>query len=306
MPERDLALSAADLRHQSVGLAGIEMVEVAGTKNRNALGVVFWVSFGWVVLVVALAALASVLPFKNPNFQDYSALNVGPTVHNLLGTDDLGRDMLSRIIFGSRVSLVIGFVSVGIALIVGGGLGLLAGFRGGAVDTAINAGSFVVLAFPPLLAIMVVEAFWGQTLWKLTAMFAVAGTPQLFRVVRATTLSFANREFVTSAKAMGASTRRILWRELLPNVLPVAISFALVGVAIAVVLEGSLAFLGLSVTLPTASLGNIINEATSQNNLEVNIFPVLFPSAYIFLLIIAVNLMADRLRARFDVREANL
>ena len=272
--------------------------------RTRSLGVVFWVSFGWVALMIALAALASVLPLKGPNIQNYGALNVGPTFHNLLGTDDLGRDMLSRIIFGSRVSLVIGFVSVALGMLVGGATGLLAGYRGGPVDTALNGGSFVVLAFPPLLAIMVVEAFWGRSLWKLTLMFAVAAAPQLFRVIRATTLSFSNREFIVSAKAMGASTRRILWRELLPNVMPAAMSFALIGVALAIVLEGSLAFLGLSISLPTPSLGNIINEAVTQGNLQINIFPALFPSLYIFLLIVALNLMADRLRSRFDVREA--
>ncbi len=275
-------------------------------SGRRGLGVVFWISLGWIVLVVALAALASVLPLKNPDYQNYSALNVGPTLHNWLGTDDLGRDMLSRIIFGSRVSLVIGFVSIALGMATGGFFGLLAGYRGGATDTVLNGGSFVVLAFPPLLAIMVVEAFWGQTLLKLTIIFSVAAAPQLFRVIRATTMSFANREFVTSARAMGASTPRILLRELLPNVLPAAISFALIGVAIAIVLEGSLAFLGLSVSLPTASLGNVINEGVAQGNLQANVFPVLFPSAYIFLIITALNLMADRLRARFDVREVSV
>jgi peptide/nickel transport system permease protein len=288
-------------------LRGVNDPAIEADAPRARLGPVFWISFGWVALMVLLAILASVLPLKNPNFQNYSAVNVGPTIHNLLGTDDLGRDLLSRIIFGSRVSFVIGFASVGIALVIGGGLGLLAGYTGGLTDTVLNAGSLVILAFPALLAILVIEAFWKPTtLLKLTIMFAVVGIPSLFRVIRATTLSFASREFVVAARTMGATTRRILFRELLPNVVPAAVSFALLGVAIAIILEGSLAFLGLSINLPTASLGNIINEGVQNNNLSLNPYIALWPSIYIFLLLVALNLMADRLRARFDVRAGNL
>jgi peptide/nickel transport system permease protein len=288
-------------------LRGVNDPAIAADAPRSSLGWVFWISFGWVALMILLALLASILPLKNPNFQNYSAVNVGPSIHNLLGTDDLGRDLLARIIFGSRVSFVIGFASVGIALVIGGGLGLLAGYKGGITDTVLNAGSLVILAFPALLAILVIEAFWTPTtLLKLTIMFAVVGIPSLFRVIRATTLSFASREFVVAARTMGATTRRIIFRELLPNVVPAAVSFALLGVAIAIILEGSLAFLGLSIGLPTASLGNIINEGVQGGNLSANPFIALWPSIYIFLLLAALNLMADRLRARFDVRAGNL
>lgn len=280
--------------------------EVDAPSPRSRLGAVFWICAGWVALMILLAVFAPLLPLKNPNLQDYTAVNVGPSLHHLLGTDDLGRDLLSRIVFGSRVSLVIGFASVGLALVTGGTLGLLAGYTRGPADTVLNAGSFVVLAFPPLLAILVVEAFWGIDLWKLTVIFAVAGAPQLFRVVRATTLSFAHRDFVAAARAMGATTRRVVLHELLPNVMPAAISYALIGVAVAIVLEGSLAFLGLSISLPTASLGNIIDNGTQNNNLTLNPYIALWPSLYIFLLLVALNLMSDRLRSRFDVRQGNL
>ena len=275
--------------------------------GRRGMGVTFWIMAGWVVLMILLAVLASVLPLKNPNFQDYSAVNQGPSIHHLLGTDDLGRDLLSRVIYGSRVSLVIGFAPILIGLVVGGALGLLAGYRGGVADSALNAFAFVILAFPALLAIMVVELFWKPTtVLKLVVMFAVVAIPLLFRVIRATTLSFGSREFVVAARGMGASTPRILRRELLPNQLPAAASFALIGVATAIILEGSLAFLGLSVSLPTASLGNIINAGVNNNNLQLNPYQALWPALYIFLLLTALNLMADRLRSRFDVREAKL
>jgi len=131
--------------------------------------------------------------------------------------------------------------------------------------------------------------------------------PQLFRVMRATTLATANREYVVAARAFGAKTRRIILRDILPNVLPAAISFALIGVALAIIVEGSLAFLGLSISLPTASLGNIINEGVSQpNGLQANPWISIWPCLYIFLILSALNLMADRLRSRFEVREGRL
>ena len=299
---------AADAGTESVlAIEAIPGATGAAPSRRKGLGALFWVCAGWVALMALLAILAGVLPLKAPNFQDYSAVNVGPSVHHLLGTDDLGRDLLARIIYGSRVSLVIGFAPVAIGLAVGGSLGLLAGYRGGVADSLLNALSFVILAFPALLAIMVIERFWQPiSLLKLIVLFAIVAAPQLFRVMRATTLSYAGREFVVAARATGATTRRILLRELLPNTLPAAASFALIGVAIAIVLEGALAFLGLSVSLPTSSLGNIINAGVNNDNLTLNPYIALWPSLYIFLLLTALNLMADRLRSYFDIREVKL
>ncbi|MHB8681925.1 MAG: ABC transporter permease [Acidimicrobiales bacterium] len=306
MPDGTPLPMTAELATADAGTGAVLAAPTPEAMARRTLGVVFWISFGWVAAMALLAVLASLLPLKNPNFQDYSAVNIGPSLHHLLGTDDLGRDLLSRIVFGSRVSLVIGFASIGLGLAIGGTLGLLAGYRGGAVDALVNAGSFVVLAFPPLLAIMVIEAFWGRSLWKLTLIFAVVAAPQLFRVIRASTLAVANREFVVAARALGATGRRVIVRELLPNVVPAALSFALIGVAVAIVIEGSLAFLGLSISLPTASLGNIINSGVQNNNLQSNPFIALWPSIYIFLMLTALNLMGDRLRSRYDVREVSL
>ena len=307
MADVTIAADAVERIREYEELKGVSDPAIVSNAPRARLGPVFWVCAAWVGLMALLAIFASVLPLTNPDFQNYSFVNAGPSIHHLLGTDDLGRDLLSRVIYGSRVSFVIGFASVGLALLVGGALGMLAGYRGGVVDTALNASSLVILAFPPLLAILVIEAFWKPTtLFKLTVIFAVAGIPSLFRVIRATTLSFASREFVVASRTMGAKTSRILVRELLPNVLPTAVSFALIGVTVAIVLEGSLAFLGLSIQLPTASIGNIINEGVQNNLLQLNPFVALWPSIYIFLLLVALNLMADRLRSRYDVRAGNL
>jgi peptide/nickel transport system permease protein len=273
---------------------------------RKPLGLLFWLACGWVGLVVILAILANVLPLPNPNFQNYNALNAAPSFHHLLGTDDLGRDLLSRLIFGSRVSLVVGFVSVAIGMLVGGTLGLISGYKGGRLDVALNAGSFVLLAFPAIVAVIAIVAFWGQTLFKITVILGVATIPLLYRVVRASSLSFANRDFVIAARTLGASSTRIVFREILPNVVPVAVTFGLITVAGVIVIEGSLAFLGLSVALPTPSWGNLIAEGTSNGNLSTNVYIMLWPVLAMFLLLLSINLIGDRLRQRFDIREGLL
>jgi peptide/nickel transport system permease protein len=273
---------------------------------QKPLGVLFWISLGFVGLVVLSAVFANLLPLPNQNFQNYSAINAPPGIHHLLGTDDLGRDLLSRLIFGARVSLVVGFVSVIIGMAIGGSLGLISAFLGGKTDIALNAGSFVLLAFPAIVAVIAVVAFWGQTLSKITIIIGVAVIPILYRVVRASALAFVNRDFVTAARTLGASRRRIIFREILPNVVPAAVSFGLITVAGVIVLEGSLAFLGLSVPLPTPSWGNMIAQGTSNGNLSANPYILLWPSLAMFLLLLSINLIGDRMRQRFDIREGLL
>ncbi len=273
---------------------------------RKPLGLLFWLAMGWVSLVVILAVFANLLPLPNPNFQNYAAINASPSIHHLLGTDDLGRDLLSRLIFGARVSLVVGFGAVAIGMLVGGTLGLVSGYKGGRLDIGLNAGAFVLLAFPAIVAVIGIVAFWGSSLWKITIIIGVATIPLLYRVVRASSLSFANRDFVVAARTLGATSSRIVFREILPNVIPVAITFGLITVAGVIVIEGSLAFLGLSVPLPTASWGNMISEGATNNNLSINPYIMLWPVLAMFLMLLSINLIGDRLRQRFDIREGLL
>jgi len=270
------------------------------------LGFLFWFAIGFVALIFVLAIIANLLPLPNPNFQNYNAINASPSAQHLLGTDDLGRDLLSRIIFGARVSLVVGFGAVLIGMLVGGTLGLISGFRGGRLDIALNATAFVILAFPAIVAAIAIVSFWGQSLFKITIIIGVGTIPILFRVVRASSLSFANRDFVVAAKTLGATNSRIIFREILPNVVPAAVSFGLITVAGVIVLEGTLAFLGLSVALPTPSWGNLISEGTANGNLSANPYILLWPSLAMFLLLLSINLIGDRLRQRFDIREGLL
>ncbi len=303
------------LSDQVPGLAAIDELVVSRQSEtlesedillRKPLGFLFWFACGWVALVVLLAVFASLLPLPNPDYQNYAALNAPPSIHHLLGTDDLGRDLLSRVIYGARVSLVVGFCSVLIGMLVGGTLGLISGYRGGRIDAVLNAGSFVLLAFPAIVAVIAIVAFWGQSLLKITVILGVAVIPLLYRVVRASSLSYANRDFVVAARTMGATNTRIVFREILPNVVPVAVTFGLITVAGVIVIEGSLAFLGLSVALPTPSWGNLIAEGTSNGNLSTNPYIMLWPVLAMFLLLLSINIIGDRLRQRFDIREGLL
>jgi peptide/nickel transport system permease protein len=274
-----------------------------GAAPPKKMGVLFWICLGWLVLNVFLAVFANLLPFPNPNYQTV-ATNAGPGWGHLLGTDDLGRDILSRLIYGARVSLVIGFVSVVIGLVLGGVTGLWAGFRRGAGDTILNGLSLVLLAFPPLVAIIAIVAFWGQTEWKIILIIGIVSSPFFFRVVRASTLTYSTREFVTASRTLGATNGRILVREILPNVMPAIVSYGLIGVATVIILEGALAFLGLSVQNPTASWGNMLNEG--QGILGENLWLILFPALALVTFLISLNLVADKLRQRFDVGEGML
>jgi peptide/nickel transport system permease protein len=311
----DTRTSGRLLSDQVPGLAAVDELVVSRQSESldsedilvsKSMGILFWLAVGWVSLVVLMAILANVLPLPNPNFQNYSAINASPSVHHLLGTDDLGRDLFSRLVFGARVSLIVGFVSVAVGMVVGGGLGLISGYKGGRIDAALNAGSFVLLAFPAIVAVIAILAFWGQSLFKITVVLSIAVIPLLYRVVRASALSFANREFVIAARTLGAKSSRIVFREILPNVVPVAVTFGLITVAGVIVIEGSLAFLGLSVPPPTASWGNMISEGTSNGNLSINPYIMLWPVLAMFLLLLSINLIGDRMRQRFDIREGLL
>jgi peptide/nickel transport system permease protein len=283
-----------------------EVLDADDILLKKPFGILFWLALGFFGLVVVLAIIANLLPLPNPDFQNYTALNASPNIHHILGTDDLGRDLLSRLIFGSRVSLVVGFGAVAIGMVIGGTLGLVSGYKGGRLDVSLNAGAFVLLAFPAIVAVIAIVAFWGSSLLKITIIIGVATIPLLYRVVRAASLSFANREFVVAAKTMGASSTRIVFREILPNVIPAAVTFGLITVAGVIVIEGSLAFLGLSVPLPTPSWGNMIAEGSTNGNLSTDPYIMLWPVLAMFLLLLSINLIGDRLRQRFDIREGLL
>jgi peptide/nickel transport system permease protein len=286
-----------------VQIGRAETVRAPAAAIRR-LGAPFWISVGWVGLVIVLAVLANVLPLDDPNNIGAGLPRQDPSLQHLLGTDSLGRDILSRVIFGARVSLIVGFSSIFIGMVVGGALGLIAGFFRGPFDTLFDGVSTVALAFPALVFLLAIVAAVGQGLFTVVVGIGILSIAPLFRIVRANTIVYAQREFVLAARALGAKSTRIVWREILPNVLPTALSFALVAVAVAIVAEGALAFLGLSVRPPTPTWGGMISEG--RNALEQDPLICLWPSLALFFTVLALNFAGDRLRSFFEVREGGL
>ena len=278
---------------------------VEKSEKREPMGVLFWVCVGWIVLNVFGAIFANVLPLQNPLYQNYALVNPGPALHHLLGTDDLGRDIFTRIVYGSRVSISVGVGAMIIGFGIGAPLGMLAAYRRGRFDAILTTVMYVLLAFPAIIATIAVLSFWTpRSLYKIIVVIGIASIPLVYRVIRTATMAVATKDYVTAAKVQGATDRRILVKELLPNIAPIGISFLLIGVATVIILEGALAFLGLSVNPPTPSWGNMINE--SRTVLAQNPWLALFPSLAICLFLLGLNFMGDRLRSHYDVTEVKL
>jgi peptide/nickel transport system permease protein len=274
-------------------------------ERKKKLGILFWICVGWIAINLLGAILANVLPIQNPLFQNYASVNAGPSLHHFLGTDDLGRDIFARIIYGSRVSIEVSLGAIFIGFGVGAPLGMLAAFRRGKFDTILTAVMYVFLAFPAIIATIAVLSFWTpRSLLKIIIVVGIASIPLVYRVIRSATMNFATRDFVIAAKVQGATDRRIMVKELLPNIAPIGVSFLLIGIATVVTLEGALAFLGLSVNPPTPSWGNMINESLSI--LQQNPWLAIFPSLAMCLFLLCLKFIGDRLRAHFEVSEAKL
>jgi peptide/nickel transport system permease protein len=274
-------------------------------QAARSFGVAFWLAVGWIALVLLLAVLAKWIPgLPSPRTTGLGPSRQGPTAHHLFGTDGLGRDMLSRTIYGARVSLVVGFTSIAAGLIVGGTIGLLAGYFRGRFETIAMGAMDVLLAFPALVLALALVSFIGPSLGSVTIAIAVLSVAPIARIIRANTLTFAQREFVLAARTLGAKSRRIIVSEILPNVLPAAFSFALVAVAVAIVAEATLSFLGLSVRAPTPTWGGMIAEGSTLLQPAPHI--AFIPSGAMFLTVLALNFAGDSLRSRFDVREGRL
>jgi peptide/nickel transport system permease protein len=280
-----------------------EAISAPKHKGRR-FGVLFWAAIVWMVLVFVLAIFATVLPLPDPAAMDMLERRAPFSAAHWLGTDGLGRDELARLIHGARVSLLVGLCAPMIGLTIGGALGLLSGYFGGRAGSFVVGTMDVLLAFPPLILVLAVIAYVGQSILNLTIVLGVLGIPAFMRVARATTLTLARREFVIAAQALGASHARILLRELLPNVILPLLAFFLLGVAITIVVEGSLSFLGLGVPPPVSSWGSMIGEG--RESLEVAPRLAFLPAIAMFLTVLSFNLVGDTLRALTDPRQGAL
>lgn len=286
----------------------------SGPEGRGGrrLGLGAWLAIGWLVLVVGSAILAPVLPLADPNatIDNGAIAREGPFSRDgaaegrPLGGDANSRDMLSRLVWGGRASMGIAVGAVAFGFVVGGVLGLNAGYFGGRLDTLLSGMFDVFLSIPAVILAVSLTAILGQEIPYIVLAIGIVSIPILGRITRASTLAWSQREFVLAAKAQGAKHLRIMVREILPNVLPAMLSIALLGVAVAIVAEGGLSILGAGVKPPTPSWGNTI--AIGRADLQGAPHIVFEPALVIFLTVLSLNFMGDVVRARFDVREAGI
>jgi peptide/nickel transport system permease protein len=258
----------------------------------------------WTTLVVVLAATANLLPLRSPIEPDFTAISSWPDATYWFGTDQLGRDIFSRAVFGVRVSLVVGLLAPACGLGVGMCLGLAAGYIRGRTDAIIVAAMDAILAFPGILVALAVTAYVGANIAVLIVLLGFLTTPAFMRVARANTLVFAKREFVLAARALGASHWRVLTHEILPNVIIPLLIYALLVVSRIIVIEGVLSFLGLSAPPPRPTWGNMI--ADGQADLATSPYISLIPSALMVLTVLSINLIGEHLRERTDIRGSAL
>lgn len=277
----------------------------AASKSRQRFGPMFWLPFGWLVIISVSAIFAPLLPLADPGDMDFMASEAAPSSEHLLGADVKGRDILSRILYGGRVSLTVGFFAPSIGLICGLTLGMLAGYYRGWIEETVIIAVDTFLAVPGLVVLLLFALVFGGSLPVVCFSLGILFIPVFTRISRAATLAFAQREFVLAARAMGARDARILLVEILPNVLLPVLAYALVAVATAIVAEGALSFLGLSVSSPIPSWGGIINEG--REALEMAPHISLIPAGFMFLTVLSFNLVGDALRSRIaDMRESAL
>jgi peptide/nickel transport system permease protein len=254
-----------------------------------------------ILAVVAFCALfANAISPYDPNEQDYLAFTEAPSRAHLLGTDDLGRDVLARIIYGSRVSLLVGVIAVGIAVGVGVTLGLLAGYAGGLVEDVVMRIVDALQAFPGLILALGIAAALGPGIEKAMIAIGIVATPAMARLTRAQTLAIREREFVSAARVIGASPLLIVLRHIWPNVTAPIIVQATLLVATAIVTEAGLSFLGVGVVPPTPSWGSMIR--TGSQYLEVAPWMAFAPGVAIFATVLAFNFVGDGLRRALDPR----
>lgn len=256
-----------------------------------------------IALTVAGAVFAPWLTAYNPNEQLFDGLTLEgsplpPNAAFWLGTDLLGRDLLTRILYGARTSLIIGVVANGAALIIGTLVGVTAGYFRGWIGGALMRFTDLMMAFPALLLAICLAAVFQPSLWIVAMVIALVNWVQTARVVFTETSSLAEREFIDAERTIGASTPRILFRHILPHLLPTIIVWGTLGISTTVLLEATLSYLGIGVQPPTASWGNIIFE--NQTYFQAAPWLVFFPGAAILALALAFNLVGDALRDILD------
>lgn len=297
-----------------VTLAGIAGAAVGVDRlATRALGpqvnVSVWFAVLWLTVLVAAALLADLLPFaeaRNVQLTLTEPTLVRPDLFSAhpLGTDRQGLDILGGVVYGARVSLVVGVVATLLGMTIGGFIGLCAGYYGRWTARVADTFGDSLLAFPPLVLLLAMVAVFRPNITSVTAALTVLSIPSYIRLARANTLVHAQREFVLVARALGARKRTVLWREIVPNVLLPVVSYAFVIFAVLVVAEASLSFLGLGIQRPNPTWGNMI--AAGAGDFDRHPHLVFGPGIVLFLTVFAINVVGDRLRRAWDPRRGKL
>ncbi|WP_421361712.1 MULTISPECIES: ABC transporter permease [Agrobacterium] len=257
-----------------------------------------WIGIGLLALIIFLAVFAPIIAPYDPLKQNILHRLTPPSAQFWLGTDSYGRDVLSRLLYGARISLSIGFLSVMIAMVVGSALGILAGYIGGIFDQIVMGIVDVMLSFPTLLLGLMVAAMLGASFENLIIAIAITETAPFARVARAPTIAMKRRDFVEAGRSLGFSPLRIMGVHILPNILSDIVVVASLWMASAIRTEASLAFIGLGVLPPTATWGGMIREGFE--NILSGWWLVVFPSLAILLTVLALNILGDALRDAID------
>ena len=283
--------SGAYLR-SALAAAGRGLITAFNTNKTS------WVGLAVFVVVALLAIFAPVIAPHDPLEQNILFRLKPPSAEYRMGTDYYGRDTLSRLLYGARISLVIGLLAIGAAMVIGSLIGLVAGFRGGRTDIIVMQTMDVLLAFPSLILGLIVVAMLGPSITNLVIAIALTAIPPFARIARAPTIAIKEREFVEAGRALGYSDLRLMLGHILPNILPEILVMGSLWLATAIRVEASLAFIGLGVAPPTATWGGMIREGFE--NILDSFWLALFPSFAILTVVFALNLLGDGLRDAID------
>jgi len=285
-------LSATIPREISPGRRALDRL----TRRRGAM-----IALGVVLFFVILALLAPGIAPYDPLATSWSAVRKAPSAGHWFGTDEIGRDVLSRVVWGTRASLLAGVVSVSISLVFGVPIGLAAGYLGGWIDALISRMTDAMLACPFLILAIALAAFLGPSLTNAMIAIGISATPVFVRLTRAQVLHVKVEDYVEAARAVGNSHLRIALRHVLPNIMPPLIVQATLAIAAAIIAEAALSFLGLGQQPPAPSWGSMLN--TAKNYIDNAPWMAVWPGVSIFMLVLSFNLLGDGLRDAFDPRQ---
>ncbi len=305
VPDSDLVApdELAGVSHPGGGQDAAAMVAAGAvsTAGRRRSNATVFLAAGWLLLIIGLTACAELLPMKSPNEIPTSAdaqylQRPGFRLKEPLGTDRLGRSEISRAIYGARASLGVGFGAALIGLTIGTALGISAGYFRGVVDGALDIVTTTFLAFPPLIFLIAIVAILQPGFDTVVIALAFLSIPLFIRVSRANAMAFSNREFILAARSMGAGRFRLIFRELLPNVMLPMISYTTLVIVALIVAEGALSYLGLGIQPPTPSWGKMMSEGFQQVRTDPHL--VLVPASVFFMTVFSLNVLGDWTRAR--------